>query len=128
MGYWIYLRDGGEEGETVQVQSFIAGGIVRASIEPTSGVVTPVSQTDAEISVTWNYNVHYGKIFDKSLRELLADRRAGDTIEELQRGVDELGTERSDDYWEATPGNAGYILELFLEWAVQHPDAIWVVH
>ena len=38
-----------------------------------------------------------------------------------------LGTERSDDYWEATPGNAGHAALILRNWAMKHPDAVWRV-
>jgi hypothetical protein len=33
----------------------------------------------------------------------------------------------SDDYWEATPGNAGATLATLRDWAVAHPEATWSV-
>ena len=49
----------------------------------------------------------------------------GLTIEKLEFAVDLLGTERDEDYWKPTFGNAGYTLSRLLEWAKKHPDSVW---
>lgn len=75
---------------------------------------------DACISITYNYAEHF------AFRDL-HQKRAGDTIELMQEAVDRLGTDRDDDYWEPTEGNAGYAVSILLDWARQHPDAVWEV-
>lgn len=43
----------------------------------------------------------------------------------LQAGIDELGTDQSDNYWDPTPGNVGHMLSILAKWATEHPDAVW---
>jgi alanyl-tRNA synthetase len=61
------------------------------------------------------------------LTEFLRDRKAKDTIEGLENAVKVLGLVTSDNYWEATKGNAGYALNVLLSWAKQYPEAEWMV-
>jgi hypothetical protein len=45
----------------------------------------------------------------------------------LKGALTELGDEQSEDYWEATPGNAGHIIKILLLWAKQYPEGVWNV-
>ena len=87
----------------------------------------------AELNVTYNY----ASLFRSALRDyalgsdvlvrLLNGRAARDTVEMLERAVEQLGTDRAEDYWAATRGNAGAALAILLCWARQHPSAVWEV-
>src|SRR4029077_6146288 len=44
-----------------------------------------------------------------------------------ESGKGQVGTERDDDYWAPTDGNAGYAASILLGWAKQHPEATWRV-
>jgi hypothetical protein len=57
----------------------------------------------------------------------LHGKKAEETIERLEKAVKELGTERNNDYWNATDGNAGYALNILLTWAKDHREAVWRV-
>jgi hypothetical protein len=78
---------------------------------------------DPDLNVTYNYAGIY-RTHGFSIRDL-DGKRAGDTVLVLSRLVDLLGTERAGDYWAATDGNAGYAASILLDWAGQHPNAIW---
>lgn len=106
MGYWISLDFNDE--------------IVKVDRHSEGGTYALGGTDEASISVTYNY----AKFFQ--FRDLHGVR-AGDTIETLQTKVAELGTKIHHDYWEPTPGNVGYTLSVLLEWAMQHPDAVWDV-
>ena len=114
MGYWVSLRD--ENDECCLVQKHSEGGTY------------VIGGTDeADMSVTWNY---LGLTYEamgiefKSMRNLTGAQ----SIPLLEKGVAALGTERSDDYWAATPGNAGAMLAVLLSWAKQHPNGRWEIH
>lgn len=84
--------------------------------------------TDAELNVTYNYSQHfYAELDHEYGLSWLSGRRAVDTTARLAAAVQRLGTERDDDYWSATPGNAGYALSILLRWAQQHPGGLWIV-
>lgn len=119
MSWWVYLRD--EGGQAVEVERHSEGGTYAVG-----GIA------EAELNVTYNY----GRWFRQALPELsensilatmLHGRCAGDTLLTLERVVVDCGTERDEDYWASTPGNAGYAASILLAWAHEHPDAVWEV-
>jgi len=81
---------------------------------------------DAELNITYNYSGFYYQYLDeeKGLRWLYG-KTGAETVERLEKAVGILGTCRDDNYWNQTLGNAGYALSILLEWARQHPEAIW---
>jgi len=79
----------------------------------------------AELNITYNYSSLFAEAWDGvGLSEALDGRRAGEIIHALEHAVAYLGTERDEDYWKATKGNAGYALSILLPWARQHPTAL----
>jgi hypothetical protein len=119
MGYWVYLHDRTDPDDVhpVKVDSHEEGGTYVAG-----------GTDEACVSVTTNYTRHFvDALGGESLREFLQDRKAADAIPGLEAGVGKLGTERGDDYWTPTPGNAGAVLALLLRWARQHPEAVFYV-
>ena len=81
----------------------------------------------AEISVTGNYDPIYQQVTGKSLKEILGAKPAWVTVPVLNKVVTACGTLKDDDYLKATPGNAGAIAALLLDWARLHPEAMWKV-
>jgi hypothetical protein len=125
MSYWVYLRD--DAGNLVEVPRHAEGGTVAVAGTPT-----------AELNVTYNYSRYYKRTFSYILflegREVsdagirwLDGKPAGETTSVLEQAVSILGTDQSDDYWEATEGNAGHALSILLDWATQHPEATFEV-
>jgi len=81
---------------------------------------------DAELNVTYNYSkFYYEHLDEKDGLRWLYGKKGSETIERLKKAVKVLGVRRSDDYWKATRGNAGYALSILLKWAKQHPEAVW---
>ena len=114
MGYDISLVD--FNGHPVKVERHNEGGVMISG-----------GNTDAMISVTYNYSKYfYDTIDEQSGIRWLYDRPAGSCIDVLQDAVDVLGTCRCDDYWEGTPGNAGHVLKILWGWAMRYPNAIFV--
>lgn len=84
--------------------------------------------TAAELNITYNYGEHYRNWINKTWGIWwLHHKTAKDTIKQLEIAVHNLGTKRSLNYWDDTPGNAGYALSILLSWAKKHPRAKWVV-
>lgn len=108
MTYWISLNDA--DGEPVEVEAFAEGGTYMVG-----------GSTEANLNVTYNYARLY------NFRGL-DGRRAADTVGEMKSAICSLGTNRSDDYWEPSEGNAGYALSILLKWAEHYPDATWRVN
>lgn len=113
MSYDVYLLD--DSGELLPCDPFEDGGTY------------VMGGTDrCELNVTYNYGKHIWPHIDGGLKALDGER-AGDWEAVLARAVDELGTDRSDDYWEPTAGNAGAALARLLVWARAYPEAVFHV-
>lgn len=106
MSYWISLSD---ENGICEVENHTEGGTIVVG-----------GTTDADLNVTYNYSRFF------SFRDLHG-KTAEETIPTLEKAVEELGTERDENYWASTPGNAGYTCSILLAWAKQHPTATWDV-
>jgi len=109
MSWWISLEHPETE-ECAEVEKFTAGGTYA------------IGGTDeATLNVTYNYGKHYDF---KALNGLIAEK----TIKSLEATVEELGTQKDDDYWASTPGNCGWTCQILLGWAKQHPTYVWRVN
>jgi len=100
---------------------------VLASVPPFSegGTYALGGNDEATLNVTYNYSEVF-KLLDFRLKDL-HEKQAADTVDILSGLVAKLGTHVYTDYWAPTPGNAGHALNVLLGWAVQHPQAVWMV-
>ena len=114
MGYSIKLLD--EMGEPV---------IVRRHQEGSNYVCT--GTTDASIDITYNYSRYFVEHIDSVVGiRFLYGKRAFECVDILENAVDSLGKVTDNDYWKRTPGNAGHVLSVLLEWANEYPNAIFM--
>lgn len=112
MSYWVRLE---KDGDAVEVKPHTEGGTYAFG-----------GLSKAELNVTYNYSAVY-RLFDFSLQHL-SGKTGGEATPRLEKLVDKLGAVGYEkDYWAPTPGNAGHALSVLLEWAKQHPDAVFVV-
>jgi hypothetical protein len=117
MSWWVYLKNK-KTGKTLPVYPHVEGG-----------TYTPGGCHNAEINITYNYSRWYYLHLDTdSGLRWLNGKPAHRTIQRLRYAIGMLGTQRSDDYWNGSPGNAGYTLGMLLSWAEQHPNGEWVIH
>ena len=114
MSWWVSLE---ESGKPVEVSRHEEGGTYALG-----------GTTEADLSITYNYSPYFYKYLnvDKGLR-FLHEKQAVDTVKALAYATFKLGAVRDDDYWKATPGNAGYALSILLQWAMDNPTAIFRV-
>lgn len=116
MGWWICLQDPElkhpetEEPLTLSAPDFHAEG----------GTIVMGGTDKCDVSVTYNYAEHFQ--FSK-----LHGLTGRDSISMLEEAIANLGTARNADYWASTKGNAGYMCNVLLGWARQHPNGIWEV-
>lgn len=109
-----------EEGETLKVQEFKAGGRYACN------------RDRAEISITYNYAWFFYKFMskDKGIKLIYGvDGRVAKPI--IQKMIDELIGAMGDgdskveyDYWIPTPNNVTKVLRVLLSWCEQHPLGI----
>jgi hypothetical protein len=113
MGYDISLI--GKDGESVQVDQFSEGGV-----QPVGG------STIADISITYNYSKFFYDTIDKEQGiRWIYGRPAGECIDRLKSAIDVLGTDKDEDYWKPTAGNAGHIIGVLLKWATAYPSCVF---
>ncbi len=101
---------------------------VRVKNHREGGTYAVGGTSSAELNVTYNYGRCFREVWDGvGLQEALNGKRAEDVIGALEHAVRYLGTDQDGDYWSATAGNAGYALSILVNWARQHPTAVFQV-
>lgn len=81
--------------------------------------------TDASLNITYNYATHYYKIFGEKGIRTIYEMTGAESIPVLTKAINLLGNDVSDDYWEATEGNAKMALIQLRALAQMRPDGIW---
>lgn len=77
------------------------------------------------LNVTYNYGKHYYRVLgDKGIRTIYGMTGA-ESIPVLEAAAAKLSDEVSDDYWEATEGNAKRPLLQLAAMARMRPDGVW---
>lgn len=64
----------------------------------------------AEVNVTYNYSPFYMALWKGGIKSF-DGMPAHDVADAMRLAIMSLGTEEDDDYWTATPGNAGSALQ-----------------
>lgn len=102
---------------------------VHVNNHKTGGTVAIGGSSRATCSITYNFAYFfYNEIDEDDGIRWLDGKEAGDTIPVLEEAVETLGTDPHgdvDSYWIPCPGNAGRDLKKLLEWAREHPEAVW---
>ncbi len=95
------------------------------------GIIAMGGSCQARINITWNYAFFFYNFLDKrkGIRWLYG-KTAQETISRLEKTVDKLSgwigsAVYEEDYWAPTFGNARHSLSVLLDWAKQHPTAVW---
>lgn len=76
------------------------------------------------LNVTYNYARHYHCLGERGIREIYG-KTGAESIPMLKAAALRLGDDVSDDYWEATEGNAKRALLQLLAMARMRPDGVW---
>ncbi len=96
---------------------------------------------EAHLNITYNYAKHFRKVFgDENVKLSQYDQLFGggqtgirklygmsgaDSIPILKKAISELKDDVSENYWDATEGNAKQSLIQLLALAKMRPDGIW---
>ena len=89
------------------------------------GTYAMVGTTELWLNVTYNYGKRYYRVLgDKGIRTIYGMTGA-ESIPVLEAAVAKLSDEVSDDYWEATEGNAKRPLLQLAAMARMRPDGVW---
>lgn len=83
-------------------------------------------EIEASMNITYNYAAFFRKTIDKEKGiRWLYGKKAKDTIEKLVSAVEELKDDETDNYWDATEGNAKRSLKALLELTKMFPEGVW---
>ena len=80
---------------------------------------------EAWLNVTYNYSDHYYKLFGENGIRTIYGLTGAESIPLMKEVTFKLGDDISDDYWEATEGNAKKALLQLIALAEMRPDGIW---
>lgn len=83
--------------------------------------------TACEINITYNYGANYRRVHPENGITDLNGMSGKDSVPILADMIGKLGDEMSDDYWEATDGNAKQPLVAMLIFAAQNPSGVWEI-
>ncbi len=127
MGWGFELKQGGEVVQTARHtygSNYAIGGTTEASTSVTFNYSNQYRGSGVTVDP---WTDHHNKTRTDFSPWWLHGRTGRETAPVLMQVVQALGTERSGDYWESTPGNAGYAMSVLWLWAIDHPDAVWEV-
>lgn len=102
-------------GETLQVEQHQIKG----------GTYAIGGTTEAWLNVTYNYSQHFRNVFGENGIRTIYGLTGAESIPVLKNAIEQLGNDVSEDYWEATEGNAKTALCGLLTLAQLRPDGIW---
>jgi hypothetical protein len=114
MSYDLYLKDA--EGETIQLpfEHHIRGGTYAMN-----------GTSEAWLNVTYNYAQHfYRTLGERGIRRIYG-MTGMESIPILANAAAQLGDDYSDDYWDATEGNAKRALLNLISLASAAPHGVW---
>lgn len=77
------------------------------------------------LNITYNYGKYYYDTMGKKGVRAIYGKTGHESIPILEEAIAQLGDDISDDYWEATEGNAKRPLVQLLTMAKMRPDGIW---
>jgi len=80
---------------------------------------------ELHLNITYNYAPHFYRIFGENGIRSLYGKSGAASIPILQEGIAALKDDVSDNYWDATEGNAKQALYGLLAFAQMRPDGIW---
>jgi len=81
--------------------------------------------TELRHNITYNYSKHYYRIMGEDGIRTIYGKTGAECIPILKAAIDALGDDVSDNYWEATEGNAKRALCGLLALSQMRPDGVW---
>ena len=80
---------------------------------------------EAWLNVTYNYSEHYYRLFGENGISTIYGLTGAESIPLMKEVASKLGDDISDNYWDATEGNAKKALLQLIALAEMRPDGIW---
>lgn len=80
---------------------------------------------EAWLNVTYNYAVHFNRVLDNGGIRNIYGKTGAESIPMLEGAIAQLKNDVSENYWDATEGNAKSALLQLLAMARMRPDGVW---
>ena len=81
---------------------------------------------EAWLNITYNYSKFYYDTINNELGiRWIYNKTGKECLPVLEKAVAQLGTKQSDNYWEATPGNAGNALLGLIAFCKMCPNGVF---
>lgn len=112
MSYDITLNDP-IEGEPLPINHGMRGGTYCIG-----------GSREAWLNITYNYAPHFQSMGEDGIRTIYGMTGA-ESISLLKKTIEQLGDDLSENYWEATEGNAKRALLQLVALAKMRPDGVW---
>ena len=81
--------------------------------------------TELWLNVTYNYADHFYRVFGEDGIRSIYGMTGAESIPILEKAISQLSDDVSDNYWDATEGNAKKALCGLLAFAKLRPDGVW---
>lgn len=81
--------------------------------------------TEMWINITFNYGGIFARVLGKCGIKKLNGMTAAESIPLVKTGISYLGDDVTENYWDATDGNAKRALYQVLALAQMRPDGVW---
>lgn len=111
VSYSVYIVDADEKKAKVRYCDLPKGSIYHME----QFAVEWEELVDFGLNITYNYYPFFVQVFGEDSIRRFRDMTVSDAIPLLESAVFALGTNRDEDYWEATRGNAGATLNDLLK-------------
>lgn len=116
MSYDLYLYDPEKEEEVINLDQ----------PHPLKGGTYAVGgTTECHLNITYNYGAHFRKVLGEDGIRSLYGKTGRESLPILWEAINKLGNDVSDNYWEATEGNAKAALRDLAVLATLAPHGIW---
>lgn len=115
MSYDIFLRDPVTH-KTLETD---------AKHEIHGGMYCVGGTTELWLNVTYNYADHFYRVFGEGGIRSIYGMTGAESIPILEKAISQLSDDVSDNYWDATEGNAKKALCGLLAFAKLRPDGVW---
>ena len=81
--------------------------------------------TEAWLNVTYNYSGHFYRVFGEKGIRTIYGMTGAESIPGIEAAATQLADDATNNYWEATEGNAKRALMGLLAFARLRPDGVW---
>lgn len=115
MSWWVYLMDGNEIAELPDAWDLQGGTYALGGTDT------------AELNVTYNYSRFFYRVLGEGGLRGLHGKPARETLPLIEQGIKRLKGDASEDYWEATEGNARKALEQMKAMSLALPECVWEI-